>query len=122
MYLFFIKKLAWPDRSFIKLQLVLGLLLISGGNGLGIYGLQYIDSGISAILATFSPILIAFYYPYFKRTSYFKMDMAGIGFRLLWNPDNMFAKNRNASRESFYNWNRIYHAFNYNMGIWICLQ
>jgi len=60
MYLFFIKKLAWPNRSFIKLQLVLGLLLISGGNGLGIYGLQYIDSGISAILATFSPILIAF--------------------------------------------------------------
>lgn len=59
-YLFFIKKLDWPDRSFIKLQLVLGLLLISGGNGLGIYGLQYIDSGISAILATFSPILIAF--------------------------------------------------------------
>lgn len=59
-YLFLIKKLKWPDRSFIKLQLILGLLLISGGNGLGIYGLQYIDSGISAILATFSPILIAF--------------------------------------------------------------
>ncbi len=60
-YLFFIKKLQWPDLSFIKLQIILGLLLITGGNGMGIYGLQYIDSGISAILATFSPILIAFF-------------------------------------------------------------
>jgi drug/metabolite transporter (DMT)-like permease len=59
-YLFIIRKEKWPETSFIYLQILLGILLISGGNGLGIYGLQYIDSGISAILATFSPILMAF--------------------------------------------------------------
>ncbi len=59
-YLFFIRKEAWPDKSFIFLQIILGVLLITGGNGIGIYGLQYIDSGISAILATLSPILMAF--------------------------------------------------------------
>lgn len=60
LYLFIIRKEPWPDKSFIYLQMVLGLLLIGGGNGLGIYGLQYIDSGISAILAAFAPILMAF--------------------------------------------------------------
>ncbi len=59
-YLFLIRKEVWPEKSFIFLQMILGLLLISCGNGLGIYGLQYIDSGISAIIATFSPILMAF--------------------------------------------------------------
>jgi drug/metabolite transporter (DMT)-like permease len=60
-YVFLIKKEAWPDKQFLILQLVLGVLLISCGNGIGIYGLQYIDSSISAILATFSPILMAFF-------------------------------------------------------------
>lgn len=59
-YLFLIKKEPWPEKSFIYLQIILGFLLISCGNGLGIFGLQYIDSGISAIIATFSPILMAF--------------------------------------------------------------
>ncbi len=59
-YLFLIKKEPWPEKSFIYLQMILGFLLISCGNGLGIFGLQYIDSGISAIIATFSPILMAF--------------------------------------------------------------
>jgi drug/metabolite transporter (DMT)-like permease len=59
-YLFLIKKEIWPDKKYIYLQIILGVLLISGGNGVGIYGLQYIDSGISAILACFSPILMAF--------------------------------------------------------------
>jgi drug/metabolite transporter (DMT)-like permease len=59
-YLFLIRKEPWPEKSFIYLQIILGFLLISCGNGLGIFGLQYIDSGISAIIATFSPILMAF--------------------------------------------------------------
>ncbi|MBK9728678.1 MAG: EamA family transporter [Saprospiraceae bacterium] len=59
-FLIIIKGEKWPDKNFLYMQTILGFLLISCGNGLGIFGLQYIDSGISAILATFSPILIAF--------------------------------------------------------------
>ncbi len=65
-YLFIIKKEALPDSRFITLQIILGVLLISCGNGIGIYGLQYIDSSISAILATFSPILMAFFLSFSK--------------------------------------------------------
>lgn len=58
--LFLIKRESWPNHSFLLLQMLLGFLLITCGNGMGIYGLRYIDSGISAIISSFTPILIAF--------------------------------------------------------------
>lgn len=59
-FLFFLRNEPFPGKDYLFHQMVLGFLLITCGNGVGIYGLQYIDSGISAILATFSPILMAF--------------------------------------------------------------
>ncbi|MDQ3142803.1 MAG: EamA family transporter [Bacteroidota bacterium] len=58
-YFFILKKTPFPSRQYLLFQLVLGLLMISIGNGIGTYGLKYIDSGVSAIFAAFSPIVIA---------------------------------------------------------------
>ena len=58
-YCFFYKKMPWPDASYLKFQMFLGLVLISIGNGVGVLGLSYIDSGLAAILAAFSPLIIA---------------------------------------------------------------
>ncbi|MCC6816621.1 MAG: EamA family transporter [Saprospiraceae bacterium] len=59
-YLFVIRKEKFPDKQFLLFQAVLGLLLLSIGNGIGVLGLKYIDSGLSAILAAASPIVISF--------------------------------------------------------------
>ncbi len=58
-YMFLIQKEEWPDWKYLRLQIFLGFLLLSIGNGVGVIGLKYIDSGLSAILAATSPILIA---------------------------------------------------------------
>jgi drug/metabolite transporter (DMT)-like permease len=58
-YLFILKKHSFPSKEFLRFHSIIAILLISIGNGIGTYGLQYIDSGISAILAAISPILIA---------------------------------------------------------------
>ncbi|HRI01131.1 MAG TPA: EamA family transporter [Saprospiraceae bacterium] len=58
-YTLLIKKWQAPNWQEIKQQVLLAVLLISIGNGVGTYGLQYIDSGLSAIIAAISPIIIA---------------------------------------------------------------
>ncbi len=66
-YIFLIRKESWPSAKFIWFQAFLGVVLLTIGNGVGVIGLKYIDSGLSAILAATSPILIAllvhFYHP-----------------------------------------------------------
>ncbi|MBK9272485.1 MAG: EamA family transporter [Saprospiraceae bacterium] len=66
-FCFSFKKFSFPDRKYLLFQLILGIVLIGIGNGIGIVGLSYIDSGLAAILAATSPIIIAilnqFYFP-----------------------------------------------------------
>ncbi len=59
LYLFITRKVPGLSKKYLLDQMVLGLLLVTGGNGLGTFGLQFIDSGISAILATTSPLMVA---------------------------------------------------------------
>ncbi|NOT36239.1 MAG: EamA family transporter [Saprospiraceae bacterium] len=59
-YIFAIRKEKFPDLKYLAFQAFLGFLLLSIGNGIGVLGLKYIDSGLSAILAATSPILISF--------------------------------------------------------------
>jgi drug/metabolite transporter (DMT)-like permease len=58
-YCFLYKKMTWPDQSYLRFQFMLGFILITIGNGIGVLGLSYIDSGLAAILAAFSPVVIA---------------------------------------------------------------
>lgn len=58
-YIFLIKKCSFPEKSYFKFHSILAILLIFVGNGIGTYGLQFIDSGISAVIAALSPIIIA---------------------------------------------------------------
>ncbi|MFN8280988.1 MAG: EamA family transporter [Saprospiraceae bacterium] len=65
-YVFFVHKEKWPDFRFIRFQILLGFLLLTIGNGVGVFGLKYIDSGLSAILAATSPITIALLVHFYK--------------------------------------------------------
>ncbi len=69
-YLFIIRKEKLPPKEYLIFQAFLGFLLLSIGNGVGVLGLKFIDSGLSAILAATSPILIClftiFYNPHDK--------------------------------------------------------
>lgn len=58
-YIFIIRKEKFPDLKYLLFQAFLGFMLLSIGNGIGVLGLKYIDSGLSAILAATSPILIS---------------------------------------------------------------
>jgi len=66
VYIFLIKRAPLPSKKYILFQVLLAFLLITLGNGIGTYGLSYIDSGISAILASLSPIIIALLTIYFR--------------------------------------------------------
>lgn len=66
LYTFVFLKEKFPDWDFFKIQIPLALLMISIGNGVGILGLQYIESGVSSIIASLSPLIIAFLYSVFK--------------------------------------------------------
>ncbi|MBK7244329.1 MAG: EamA family transporter [Saprospiraceae bacterium] len=66
MYLFIIKKHPWPDTRYLLFQGMMALFMITLGNGIGTYGLAYIDSGVSAILAAVSPVIIALLTIYLK--------------------------------------------------------
>lgn len=59
LYCFAINKIKIPEWNYLKFQLQLGFILITIGNGVGVIGLSYIDSGLAAILAAISPIVIA---------------------------------------------------------------
>ena len=66
IYFFVIRKNPWPDRKYFAKQIPLGILLIGVGNGVGTFGLQFIDSSISAIMAALSPVIIAIMTVYYK--------------------------------------------------------
>lgn len=59
VYIFVFKKHAFPSFEYLKFHSIVAILLITIGNGIGTFGLQFIPSGISAVLAAISPIIIA---------------------------------------------------------------
>ena len=48
-----------PRGKDLVQQAILGFLLIGIGNGIGTFGLQYIESGVSSLLASLTPIVLA---------------------------------------------------------------
>lgn len=47
-----------PQRSYLLKQMLMGLLTITGGNGLITWGMMYISSGLSAVIGALTPIMV----------------------------------------------------------------
>lgn len=54
----YIRKPVWPSWSQWKNAVLLGILFIVSGNGFVVWGLQYIDSGLTALLMAFGPLMV----------------------------------------------------------------
>lgn len=51
-------KIQMPDRRYIGLQALTGLATITGGNGFVTWGMQYVSSGLAAIIGSLTPVLV----------------------------------------------------------------
>jgi drug/metabolite transporter (DMT)-like permease len=49
-----------PNRAYILRQFVIGLILITGGNGFITWGMQYVPSGLSAVIGALTPVFVLF--------------------------------------------------------------
>ncbi|HAD10841.1 MAG TPA: EamA family transporter [Saprospirales bacterium] len=49
---------AMPDSRYIRLQMLTGLATITGGNGFITWGMQYVSSGLAAIIGSLTPIVV----------------------------------------------------------------
>lgn len=58
---FFVRGQAWPDRNSLIKIAVQGVLLLGISNGLLTWSLEYINSGLAAILAGLVPLFIALF-------------------------------------------------------------
>lgn len=47
-----------PDGRYIRLQMLTGLATITGGNGFITWGMQYVSSGLAAIIGSLTPIVV----------------------------------------------------------------
>jgi drug/metabolite transporter (DMT)-like permease len=55
---FFSGKIHMPDRRYIGLQALTGIATITGGNGFVTWGMQYVSSGLAAIIGSLTPVLV----------------------------------------------------------------
>jgi drug/metabolite transporter (DMT)-like permease len=55
---FFSGKIQMPDRRYIGLQALTGMATITGGNGFVTWGMQYVSSGLAAIIGSLTPVLV----------------------------------------------------------------
>lgn len=55
---FFSGKIQMPDRRYIGLQALTGIATITGGNGFVTWGMQYVSSGLAAIIGSLTPVLV----------------------------------------------------------------
>lgn len=51
-------KIAVPEGRYVRLQMLTGLATITGGNGFITWGMQYVSSGLAAIIGSLTPILV----------------------------------------------------------------
>ena len=51
-------KLIWPGRQYVIRQTLTGLATITGGNGFITWGMQYVSSGLAAIIGSLTPVMV----------------------------------------------------------------
>ncbi|MFN0215854.1 MAG: DMT family transporter [Saprospiraceae bacterium] len=51
-------KFHMPERRYIGLQVLTGLATITGGNGFITWGMQYVSSGLAAIIGSLTPVFV----------------------------------------------------------------
>lgn len=51
-------KIKMPERRYIGLQALTGLATITGGNGFVTWGMQYVSSGLAAIIGSLTPVVV----------------------------------------------------------------
>lgn len=55
---FYSGKILMPERRYILRQALTGLATITGGNGFVTWGMQYVSSGLAAIIGSLTPVLV----------------------------------------------------------------
>ncbi len=51
-------KMTWPGRRYIFKQSLTGLATITGGNGFITWAMQYVSSGLSAVIGSLTPVVV----------------------------------------------------------------
>lgn len=51
-------KIQMPERRYIARQALTGLATITGGNGFVTWGMQYVSSGLAAIIGSLTPVVV----------------------------------------------------------------
>jgi drug/metabolite transporter (DMT)-like permease len=54
----FVAKKALPDSRYIRRQMLTGIATITGGNGFITWGMQYVPSGVAAIIGSLTPVMV----------------------------------------------------------------
>lgn len=49
-----------PDRRYVARQAITGLATITGGNGFITWGMQFVSSGLAAIIGSLTPVIVVF--------------------------------------------------------------
>ena len=52
------RKIQIPDRQYVWKQSLTGIFTITGGNGLITWGMQFVSSGLSAIIGALTPVVV----------------------------------------------------------------
>ena len=51
-------KLIWPGKQYVARQALTGLATITGGNGFITWGMQYVSTGVAALIGSLTPVLV----------------------------------------------------------------
>lgn len=54
-------KANWPGRQYVARQALTGLATITGGNGFITWGMQYVSSGVAAIIGSLTPVMVVLF-------------------------------------------------------------
>lgn len=55
---YFSGKAQMPERRYVLRQMLTGLATITGGNGFVTWGMQYVSSGLAAIIGSLTPVIV----------------------------------------------------------------
>jgi drug/metabolite transporter (DMT)-like permease len=58
LWVFLFHKTTFPDRKYVLTQACIGLATITGGNGFVTWGMQYVSSGLSAVIGSLTPVIV----------------------------------------------------------------
>jgi drug/metabolite transporter (DMT)-like permease len=58
LWVFLSGKAQLPDRRYLLTQAVIGVATITGGNGFITWGMQYVSSGLSAVIGSLTPVVV----------------------------------------------------------------